>query len=424
MPDTILEVLSVSKKFEKASSPKTNGEVGWSSLVRQLIKRKEELKEAKSFYALNDINFSINRGESLGIIGLNGSGKSTLLQIIAGTMKPTAGHIVKKGRVAALLELGSGFNPQFTGRENVFLNAALLGLSTKDCTKKFSQIEEFADIGDFIDEPVSTYSTGMCLRLAFAVIANIKSDILIVDEALAVGDTRFQLKCYSFLEHFKNKGGSLILVSHDLNSIARLCSNSILLHEGSLIASGKPIDVINIYSKMITDDTTVDTKKVSTEISNGNEIINCDEPKKLNYGGQLGKIKSVQINHNSCSIIHSGDIFKISFVAQSYSDIKYPIFAMRIRDSKGVEIYGTNTKLQKTITNGLKLGDLVKVEFTSKANLGAGKYFISLGFTCIENNELKVIHRLREHMNFEVLGDESSFGISNCFSEIVVEQTK
>jgi len=420
MSDAILNVSSVSKTFEKVSSHKSTGEVGWKSLFKNLIKRKDENKNTNRFYALNDVNFCIKQGESLGIIGLNGSGKSTLLQIIAGTMKPTVGRVEMKGRVAALLELGSGFNPEFSGRENVFLNAALLGLSTEKCTEKFSKIEEFADVGDFIDQPVSTYSSGMCLRLAFAVIANINSDILIIDEAFAVGDAKFQIKCYSFLEKFKDNGGSLILVSHDLNSIARLCSYTILLHKGSLLTSGKPINVINFYSNLISDGSAANVRAFKKEHINADKNKRSDATKQLSYGGKLGKIKSAQINHDNNLVIHSGDFFEITFEAQSYSHIKFPIFALRIRDSKGLEIYGTNSKLQQIKTISLKPNDLVKVTFTSKANLGKGKYFISLGFTCMENNELKIIHRLRECMNFEVLGDECSFGITNCFSEIKV----
>jgi ABC-type polysaccharide/polyol phosphate transport system ATPase subunit len=204
----------------------------------------------RDFHALQDVSLELRKGEALGIIGLNGSGKSTLLQIIAGTLQPTSGEVRVKGRVAALLELGSGFNPEFTGRENVYLTASILGLSRKQTNERFDAIAGFADIGDFIEEPIKTYSSGMVMRLAFAVAAHVSPDVLIVDEALSVGDARFQLKCARAIDRFIGNGLTLLFVSHDTGTVKRLCRSAILLHQGKLVYSGVPNDVVNLYSKL------------------------------------------------------------------------------------------------------------------------------------------------------------------------------
>jgi ABC-type polysaccharide/polyol phosphate transport system ATPase subunit len=207
----------------------------------------------EEFYALRDVSFEVRRGESLGIIGRNGAGKSTLLQMIAGTLQPTEGTVDVRGRVAALLELGSGFNPDFTGRENVYLNATVLGLSRRQIDERFGAIADFAEIGEFIERPVSTYSSGMVMRLAFSVAAHVEPDILIVDEALAVGDARFQLKCARAIDRFVSQGVTLLFVSHDPTMVKRLCKHAILLERGQLVYIGRPNDVTNLYSKLISD---------------------------------------------------------------------------------------------------------------------------------------------------------------------------
>ena len=204
----------------------------------------------RDFWALQDISFQVQRGESLAIIGRNGSGKSTLLQIIAGTLQTSTGKVQVNGRVAALLELGSGFNPEFTGRENILLNATIYGLSRTEIEARFADIVSFADIGEFIEQPVKIYSSGMVVRLAFAVAAHLDPDILIVDEALSVGDARFQLKCARAIDRFLAKGVTLLFVSHDTAMIKRLCKEAVLLEKGRLLYRGLPNDVVNLYSKL------------------------------------------------------------------------------------------------------------------------------------------------------------------------------
>ncbi|OQB95631.1 MAG: Teichoic acids export ATP-binding protein TagH [Verrucomicrobia bacterium ADurb.Bin122] len=220
---------------------------------RQFSATLSQTKYYRDFYALRDLSLTIRRGEAVGIIGRNGSGKSTLLQMIAGTLTPTTGSVNTYGRIAALLELGSGFNPEFTGRENVYLNAAVLGLSKAQIDQRYEAIAAFAEIGDFIDQPVRTYSSGMVVRLAFAVAAHVEPDILIVDEALGVGDARFQLKCARAIDRFIEQGVTLLFVSHDTTTVKRLCNQAILLERGQLVYAGKPNDVANLYSKLIVE---------------------------------------------------------------------------------------------------------------------------------------------------------------------------
>ena len=205
------------------------------------------------FEALADVSFSVARGESVAIVGRNGSGKSTLLQIIAGTLRPTSGTVSVRGRVAALLELGAGFNTDFTGRENVYLNGSMLGLTRAEIDAKFDQIAAFADIDDFIDQPVRTYSTGMQMRLAFAVAAHVDADVLIVDEALSVGDARFQLKCAKTIDNLVAQGKTLLFVSHDFSAVKRLCKRAILLERGRLIMDDEPNPVVNHYTKLLAE---------------------------------------------------------------------------------------------------------------------------------------------------------------------------
>ena len=419
MFDSIIDVRNISKIFSQPPNQTSNANIGWLAMLTSLFSRKQNQRSSKSFKALEDVSFSLKKSESIGIIGLNGSGKSTLLQIIAGTIQPSKGNIQVCGRVAALLELGSGFNPEFTGIENIYLSASILGLSKKQIDTKVGKITEFADIGDFINQAVRTYSSGMAMRLAFAVAAHVEAEILIIDEALAVGDARFQIKCFSFLEDFQKKGGSLILVSHDLNSIAKLCETSILLHQGKLVRKDLTVNVINHYSKIISEESKESNLNLEIVVQEQN-IQKVDGPELLSYGGELGELNSVCINNSQTAILCAGDEFCISFRADAISKINSPIFALRIRDSKGQEIYGTNTKFLNIKTPNLESGDSVTVKFVQNANLGVGKYFISVGFTYYEGNDLKVVHRLRECLEFEVFNEDGSFGISNCFSNVSV----
>ena len=432
----------VNKDYPKVISSLKEKKRTWQLMLATLFKGNKKNDIEETFSALSDISLKIKKGDAVGIIGLNGSGKSTLLQIIAGTLQPSSGEIHSNGKIGALLELGSGFNPEFTGRENIYLNAKILGLSKNEVDKKYDQITSFSGIGDFVNQPVRTYSSGMVVRLAFSVIAHTDPDILIIDEALAVGDARFQSKCFSFLETFKEKGKTLLFVSHDINSIARLCSSAVLLHKGKIESFGIPKNVINEYSKIISGDKTKPqeseiskekdksiSKKSNNEILRS-ELLNSEEGNKpaleeFNYGGEKAEIIEFSILNKEgfeSNVIPSSEIFEITFTVLGKAMVSKPIYALTIRDTKGQQIYGQNTLFSKLSTNDLKEGEKIKITFQLTANLGDGKYLISLGVTRFqENDELEVIHRRYDVEELQIINSDGSFGIANCDGSIKYE---
>ena len=447
----VLDIQGLSKTYPQ-TAPGSDGKKNWKRMLGILTAKREThaKKSLDEFHALRDVSFNLRRGESLGIIGLNGSGKSTLLQIIAGTLEPTSGTVKTNGRIAALLELGSGFNPDFTGKENIYLNATILGLSQSEIDAKYDDIVAFADIGDFIHQPVRTYSSGMGLRLAFAVVAHVEPDILIIDEALAVGDARFQSKCFCFLESLQKQGKTLLFVSHDVNSVARLCSSAVLLHEGKVHAIGKPSDVINEYSKILVqgepvaptsekpkpqqartrqnsdplEEVAPDLRKALLAEENAGELSHENE---FAYGGEKGEIRNIQVQNaqgQEATVLVSGELFSVRFAVHAHESIVEPIYAMTIRDSKGQQIYGQNTLFSRVPTVDLDEGDKVEVLFRQSVNLGAGDYLISLGLTRFEGERLTVIHRRYDAFEVKVINIDGSFGITNCFSEITCNSTR
>ena len=432
-----LKLSNVNKIFLKNRESSINQNQKLKKLFRVLIgNESKDSTDKRKFYALKDISFTLKKKESLGIIGLNGSGKSTLVQIIAKTLNPASGTIKVQGRVAALLELGSGFNPDFTGRENAIINGKIFGLSEDQISTKIDKIEKFADIGDFFNQPVSTYSSGMVVRLAFSVIVQVKPDILIVDEALAVGDAKFQLKCFTYLEKFKKAGGTLILVSHDLNSILQICTKVILLDKGKLICKGEPNKVINEYSKFISNEnkkkenrTLKDKIRFSeNKLLDLNDLTNPQSPSsEFSYGGERARIEKIKITNSvglETKILHSGEKCVVSFDVTAFQTIEEPIYAMTIKDMRGMQVYGQNTYFAKIDVEELKANDICKITFQQNINLGVGEYFLSIGCTELRENELKVVQRRYDVLKFKVINSDGSFGVANCFSEINCQNYK
>jgi len=318
----------------------------------------------EEFWALKDICFEVKKGETVGIIGSNGSGKSTLLQLICGTLSPTNGDIQVNGRVAALLELGSGFNPEFTGRENVYLNAVILGLTKSEIDQRFDEITSFADIGSFIDQPVKIYSSGMYVRLAFAVIAHVDADILVIDEALAVGDMVFIQKCMRFIRQFQ-KSGTLLFVSHDAAAIQSLCSRGIWLNNGrtELIGSSKKVSESYLeYSlqKISGEEQTSNSKEVNPnplKIDSGDDfssVINYDAVNTVSdnianaSGWRTGKAEILSINFSEVSsgmnkVLQGGEVVRVRIRAKAYEDLPKPIIGFVLRDRLGQDLFGENT---------------------------------------------------------------------------------
>lgn len=370
---TALSVDNVSKQYRIYAKPADRLK---ESLTRGRLKRHQE------FWALKDVGFEIEKGTTTGIIGPNGSGKSTLLQIITGTLNPTQGNVYYDGRVAALLELGAGFNPEFTGLENVFMNSSLLGFSRKQTEKLLPEIERFAEIGPFIYQPVKTYSSGMYVRLAFSIAVAADPEILIVDEALAVGDAVFQHRCLRRIKEMQERGTTILFVSHDPAAIRYLCSRAMLLNAGRVIADGDPMHVLNRYQKLIME---------REEAFDGGA--SGDEPKpesrpiergELTYtyrhGDQSAEFVSIDLldaRHNRVEIVDSGEPLVLRMRILFNRNIENPIFGFLIRSQYGIQVYGTNTEQQQVSFNQVERGEIVEIDFAFDCALGTDWYSIS-----------------------------------------------
>lgn len=388
------------------------------------ITRKKRYKE---HYALQNVSFDIYKGETVGIIGSNGAGKSTILKIITGVLNQSSGEIEINGRISALLELGAGFNMEYTGIENVYLNGTMIGFSKEEIDQKLESILDFADIGDFVYQPVKTYSSGMFVRLAFAVAINIEPEILIVDEALSVGDVFFQAKCFKKFEEFKKQGKTILFVSHDTGSIQRYCDRVILLNKGRKIAEGEPKKIIDMYKKVLvgaedTDEsqsTKVDVKEQTSEWKNLFPINpNCEE-----YGAKEIEIIDFAIVNETGKMINSidaGSDFCILMKVKFHQKIEQPIFAYTIKNVQGLEIAGTNTMYEHINIENCEAGTIMTIKFEQCANLKMDQYLLSLGCTGYENGEFVVYHRLYDVTNLYIISNKNIVGWCDLNTKITI----
>ena len=396
------------------------------------LSRKANYKE---HYALKNVDMEVKTGESVGIIGVNGSGKSTILKIITGVLNATSGDIEINGRISALLELGAGFNMEYTGLENVYLNGTMMGFTEKEIDERLQDILDFADIGGFIHQPVKTYSSGMFVRLAFAVAINIDPEILIVDEALSVGDVFFQAKCYHKFEEFKKMGKTILFVSHDLTSIAKYCDRVILLNKGVKLAEGNPKDMVNMYKKLLVhqlDEETLEDvsgksaigeKSDSGKAWKDNFEIN---PTITDYGEKQAEIVDFAIidQYGSySSIIEKGSVYKVKAKVYFHETVKNPIFTITIKNKQGTDITGTNTMFERIETGTVNAGEERIVTYEQKMNLQGGDYLLSLGCTGYVGDTFVVYHRLYDLVSFNVLSDKNTVGFFDMDSHITVEKT-
>lgn len=396
-------------------------------------------------WALKDVTFEVKKGETLGIIGPNGSGKSTLLQMICGTITPTQGYIETQGRVAALLELGSGFNPEFTGRENVYLNSAILGLSNEEISEKFDEIVSFADIGEFIDQPVKTYSSGMMVRLAFAVQSQVDPDILIVDEALAVGDAKFQAKCFERLSQLKDKGTSILLVTHSSEQIVTHCSKALLLDKGVQIETGEPKFVVNRYHDLlfgksrdtktaISDDLHAYTVKSYSEpkLSVSEDIFYtriCYNPHEYRWGDGAASILDFYLSTDSIyypTSVKTGERIRLSITAKFHSNFHRPIFGVTIKTKEGITIYGANSETLDCVQfqDLGQAGSVVRVDVEFYCRLGPGDYFISVGIATRVGEEITPHDRRYDSIHFQVKPITKMFGLADLEMRMHANEAK
>lgn len=396
----------------------------------------------REFWALRDISFEIAHGQTVGIVGRNGSGKSTLLQLICGTLNPSSGDIQSFGRIAALLELGSGFNPEFSGRENVYMNAAVLGLSREETKARFADIEAFAEIGDFIDQPVKTYSSGMTVRLAFAVAINVDAKILIVDEALAVGDELFQRKCYARIEALKQNGATILFVSHSGGTVIELCDRALLIDRGELLLDGPPKQVVGQYQKLLYAPPER-LEVLKAEVRSLHQASPCD-PHSLPVRSESA-LSSASLETSEADTVDQGSFYDPEL--QSTSVISYEShgvligtpriydrqgravnnlqrgreyryvyqvdfartavgvrFGMMIKSLAGIELGGaiSAANLQDSITRVVD-GSRLQVEFAFQCNLNPGVYFLNAGVVGMTGEAETYLHRLVDACLFRVL---------------------
>lgn len=422
-----------------------------SKLYKLYDKPSDRLKESlgltrkklyKEHYALHNVSFDVKRGETVGIIGTNGSGKSTILKIITGVLNPSGGHVEIDGRISALLELGAGFNMEYTGIENIYLNGTMIGFSREEIDAKMQDILDFADIGDFVHQPVKTYSSGMFVRLAFAVAINIDPEILIVDEALSVGDVFFQAKCYKKFEDFKKMGKTILFVSHDLGSISKYCDRVVLLNRGKKLAEGIPKEMVSMYKRiMVNQDKAEEIAAHQMDMSSLEE----DDEKEIKeaacegqwkkhynlnpdvdeYGNGAAEIEDFAIideNGNYTNAIVKGTRFRLKSKVKFKQDIHDPIFTYTFKNIQGVAITGTNTMYEKKDVPLAKEGETYVATFEQDMFLQGGEYLLSMSCTGYRDGEFQVYHRLYDVCNVTVVSDKNTVGFYDMNSVTTVEK--
>jgi lipopolysaccharide transport system ATP-binding protein len=354
------------------------------------------------FWALRDVSFEVMKGQTVGIIGPNGAGKSTLLQIICGTVAPTEGDVVVNGRIAALLELGAGFNPEFTGRENVYLNGAINGQSRETMDQRFDDIAAFAEIGEFIDQPVKTYSSGMFLRLAFSAAIHIDPEILVVDEALAVGDMAFQTRCLARIRQMQENGTTILLVSHSHNTIVEYCTNAILLDGGRVIETGDCQEVVKSYASLA-------IQRERAQLAPTNPHVGPQGGHELIGSGQAAMeiVNVSQTDAQGCrkECFDAGETLLITMTVRFNRPVENPCFGINIKTTQGISLWGATTQHMQITPPSVASPCTKEFHWRLPLQLGAGKYIYSLGVGEIAGGEYKRHSRLHYAGEFDVFSD-------------------
>ncbi len=407
------------------------------SLKDAILKGKDKYEK---FLALDDVSFNVNHSETFGIIGSNGSGKSTLLKLMAKVLKPTKGDILVNGTVSALLELGAGFHQDLTGRENVYLNASILGLKRKEISSRFDEIVEFSELERFIDMPVKSYSSGMYMRLGFSIAINVNPDILLVDEVLAVGDQAFQSKCYKVIYDFVRRGKTIIIVSHDLETISDLCNRVIFLKNGRIEEIGDSIKVVSAYRSYVEDlernriieQQREERKKIfKSVIDSKRKVVDAEEIDKLSkldsgvfenrFGSGDAEIVKIELLDKDDKLIdfcRYGEEVKIVFEVKFNNIVENPIFGIRITDHRNIIVYGTNSKLNGLKTDVYQPGEKLKIVFKQVMNLIGGSYTVS---PSIGNKDTKTYcDWIINMMTINVMHSNIAEGIADLNSKVII----
>lgn len=390
-------VQSVSKLYRLYKHP--------SDRIRELIPFQSK-KLHHDFWAVRDISFSVEKGETLGIVGPNGCGKSTLLQIVCGILQPTSGRVVATGRVAALLELGAGFNPEFSGRENVFLNGEIMGLSRGEIEGALPSIAAFADIGEFLERPVKEYSTGMYVRLAFATAIHVEPDILVVDEALAVGDAVFANRCVRKFEELRQRKITVLFVSHDLGLVKQLSDRAILLVGGRIHAQGEPNQVINQYIGLVLE-------KQRTEAEPRTKLAAA-----FRHGDRTSEVLDVQlldVNGEPVQAVSSGEALRVRVRCVFHKAKADPMVGILIRNRIGMDVYGTNTRVEQVALGEFEAGEELELEFRFECWLGPQQYTVTVA---TQNADGSSHDWLDDVLAFEVVDARQLAGVANLRAQI------
>ena len=418
----------------------------------------------RDFYALNGLSFNVKKGETVGIIGTNGSGKSTILKIITGVLTPSTGQVQVNGKISALLELGAGFNMDYTGIENIYMNGTMMGYTKKEMEAKLDDILDFAEIGDFVYQPVKTYSSGMFVRLAFALAINVEPEILIVDEALSVGDVFFQANCYRRMEEIRKSGTTILMVTHDMGSIIKYCDKVVLLNRGEFIAEGPAGRMVDLYKKILANQMDSLREELENDYSGGmdedgntagdgsqpdadkgaangrgaagngaadggglmKEKITINE-NRTEYGDGRAEIFDLGLldaRGNLTNLLLKGEMFTIRERIRFHAPLKNPIFTYTIKDKKGTELSGTNTMYEGTDVKPVESGDIYDVSFTQKMTLQGGEYLLSMSCTGFEGEELVVYHRLYDVANITVISNKNTVGVYDMESQVEAKLTR
>ncbi len=429
MSDTVIKISNLVKEYKMYS------------------RKKDRLLEAilpfyvkhSTFKALDDFNLEIKKGEVLGILGKNGAGKSTLLKMITGVVSPTSGKIEVNGKISSLLELGTAFNPDLTGYENIYQHGQVMGLSDQEIRAKEKEIIDFADIGEHLSQPVKTYSSGMFARLAFACAINVEPDILIVDEVLSVGDMAFQLKCFKKFEQFKNDGKTIIFVTHNINDIMKNCNRVIILESGKKTFDGTVKDGVNRYKKIIVGldpdkKELEDNKEITLEKSKSSSSDNSknwkekfnQNPNMIEYGNKDAEVIDYGMfdkDGNAVNMFDNGDYITFKSKVKFNKEVKEPIFTVTLKDFSGKDVTGTNSNIEKIATGTYKKGDIVVIEFTQKVPVAPGKY--TLSFSCTRYNargNLEALNRKYDALLIEVITTKNTVGLIRLDSNITINK--
>lgn len=433
--DAVIKVENLSKCYYIYDSPRDRLKQFVAPRLQRMVGQTPK-RYFREFWALKDVSFEVRRGETVGIVGRNGSGKSTLLQMICGTINPSGGSVVTNGRIAALLELGSGFSPEFTGRDNVFMNASLLGLKRDEIESRFDSIVAFADIGPFLDQPVRTYSSGMAVRLAFAVQSQIDPDILVVDEALAVGDAKFQAKCFERLRQLKDGGTSILLVTHSCEQVVAHCTSAILLDQGSPLQIGEPKHVVNRYldtlfgrsERRATDASSNQIERTVSGLRTGAYELSCLEdcfarrPAYNHHEYRWGDGGATILDFHLAAdgdaypvAVATGQVITVAVSVKFNREFCRPILGVTIRTKEGIAVYGVNSETLEchAFQETGRRESVVQAETTFVCRLAHGDYFISLGIATRSGEEVIPHDRRYDSVHLHVRPNTRFVGIAD-----------